>query len=86
MAKGQSSPKNLPPLEVGKAYTAADFESFEYAGSILTGSKAILRLHLKNGTTIDLPASDDELKRLLLMLCEAFGPVAVEHLKKRGWV
>ena len=48
--------------------------------------KAIHRLHLKNGTTIDLPTSDDELKRLLIMLCEAFGPVAVEHLKKRGWI
>jgi hypothetical protein len=86
VVKDQSSRRNLPPLEVGRAYIAADFESFEYAGSILTGPKAILRLHLKNGTTIDLPASDDELKHLLLMLCEAFGPTAVEHLKKRGWV
>jgi hypothetical protein len=78
--------KNLPPLEVGTAYVAADFESFGYFGSILTESKAILRLHLKNGTTIDLPTSDDELKRLLVVLCEAFGPHAVAHLKSLGWV
>jgi hypothetical protein len=81
-----SSRKALPPLEVGRAYLATDFESFEYAGSMLTGSKAILRLHLKNGTTIDLPASDDELKRLLVLLCEAFGPHAIAHLKMRKWI
>jgi hypothetical protein len=77
---------NLPPLEVGKAYVASDFERFGYCGSMLTGSKAILRLHLKNGTTIDLPASDGELKNLLVLLCEAFGPAAIEHLKKRRWI
>jgi hypothetical protein len=86
MTNRSQSRKALPPLEVGRAYVAADFERFEYCGSMLTGSKAILRLHLKNGTTIDLPASDDELKRLLIVLCEAFGPVVVEHLKKRGWI
>ena len=86
MAKRSQSRKALPPLAVGTDYVAADFERFEYFGSMLTGSKAILRLHLKNGTTIDLPASDDELKRLLIVLCEAFGPVAIEHLKKRGWI
>ncbi len=80
------SVKNLPPLQVGQAYRAVDFERFEYCGSMLTGSKAILRLHLKNATTIDLPASDDELKTLLVMLCEAFGERAVEHLRSRGWL
>ena len=35
--------KKLPPLEVGQAYEAADFESFEYSGAALTGSKAILQ-------------------------------------------
>lgn len=77
--------KNLPPLQVETAYEAADFERCEYCGAMLTGSKAILRLHLKNGTTIDLPANDDELKRLTLVLCEAFGPAVIAHLKKRGW-
>jgi len=49
--------KNLPPLEVETAYLATDFERFEYSGAQLQppGSKAILRLHLSNGTTIDLP-------------------------------
>ena len=77
--------KNLPPLEVGTAYVASDFETFEYCGAALTGSKAILRLHLKNGTTIDLPANDDELRRLLHSLCDAFGEDATRHLKERGW-
>ncbi len=77
--------RNLPPLEVGTAYTAADFESFEYSGSALTGSKAILRLHLKNATTIDLPSTDEELQRLLGLLVEAFPSRAIEILKIRGW-
>lgn len=78
--------RNLPPLEVGKAYEAVDFERFEYFGEILTGSKAILRLHLKNATTIDLPCSKQEMERLTRALCEAHGKVAIEHLKLRGWV
>jgi hypothetical protein len=78
--------KNLPPLAVGQAYQAADFESFDYAGSKLTGSKAILRLHLKNKTTIDLPTTNDELHVLLRLLCDAFGPVAIAHLKNRKWI
>ena len=76
--------KNLPPLEVQCAYRAQDFERFEYFGSKLTGQTTILRLHLKNATTIDLPTSDDELRRLLVVLCDAFGSYAVEHLKSRG--
>jgi hypothetical protein len=80
------SRKNLPLLEVGQTYLAADFEEFEYVGSVLTGSIAILRLHLKNGTTIDLPATNDALRRLLLMLCDAFGPTAIDFLVDvRGW-
>ncbi len=78
--------KPFPPLEVGQAYEAADFESFEYSGAILTGSKAILRLHLKNGTIIDLPTTDDELRHLMYMLCDAFPPAAVELFRERGWV
>lgn len=82
----QNPKKPLPPLATATNYEATDFESFEYFGSALRGSKAVLRLHLKNGTTIDLPSSDDELKHLTVMLCEAFGPRAIEHLKSRGWV
>lgn len=78
--------KNLPPLEVGQAYRAKDFERFEYVGSALTGQTAILRLHLSNKTTIDLPASDDELRRLLFVLCDAFGSDAISHLRSRGWI
>jgi hypothetical protein len=78
-------PRNLPPLEVGTPYVAADFQEFEYVGSLLTGSTSILRLHLKNGTTIDLPASDDALRYLLTILCEAFPRVATAHVRERGW-
>ncbi len=78
--------RNLPPLEVGTAYVATDFEMFEYCGAMLTGSKAILRLHLKNATTIDLPCTDEQLHQLLCVLCDAFGKVAVAHLKERRWV
>lgn len=68
--------KSLPPLEVGTAYLAQDFESFEYFGARLTGSAAILRLHLKNATTIDLPATDDELRVLRDVLNAAFPEVS----------
>ena len=78
--------RTLPPLEVGQAYHAADFERFEYFGATLTGSTAILRLHLKNGTTIDLPASDDELRLLMHSLCAAFPEDAVKVFRDRGWV
>ncbi len=56
--------KKLPPLEVGQASVAADFDYFEYSGAALTGSTAILRLRLKNGTTIDPPATEEALKHL----------------------
>jgi hypothetical protein len=85
-AKPPPPRKNLPPLEVGTPYIATDFENFEYFGAKLTGSEAILRLHLKNATTVDLPATDDELKNLMVMLIEAFGPRAIEHLRSRGWI
>jgi hypothetical protein len=80
------SRKPLPPLAIGTNYQATDFVSYEYFGAKLTGSKAILRLHLKNGSTIDLPSNDDQLKQLLVMLCDAFGPDAIAHLKSRKWV
>ena len=78
--------KPLPPLAVETNYLASDFEHFEYYGSALTGSKAILRLHLSNKTTIDLPSSDDELRHLLVLLCEAFPRAAADHVKSRGWI
>ena len=78
--------KNLPPLEVGQAYRATDFASFEYSSATLTGSAAILRLHLTNGTTIDLPASDAESRRLMEMLCDAFPQEAIRLFGDRGWI
>lgn len=64
--------KNLPPLAIGQAYRATEFERFDFAGSALTGSGAILRLQMSNGTTIDLPTSDDELRRLRNILAQAY--------------
>ena len=80
--------KHLPPLEVGQAYVATDFETFEYRGSALlpAGEKAVLRLHLANGTTIDLPAADDELLRLAHVLAAAFPQQVLSVFKKNGWV
>jgi hypothetical protein len=84
MLNRKRSRQRLPPLTVGTVYEAADFERFEYSSGLLTGSKPILRLHLKNGTIIDLPTTDDELRHLLVILCEAFPDTAVAHLKTRG--
>ena len=78
--------RTLPPLEVGQAYEARDFEKFEYFRDALRAEGAILRLHLKNGTTIDLLASDSTVRPLLFALCDAFGTEGVRHLKERGWV
>lgn len=83
------SKRNLPPLEVGSAYQATDFERFEYLHHSLipqSEQKSIFRLHLKNGTTIDLPATDEQLKHLAIVLSEAFGTDVIAHLKNRGWV
>jgi hypothetical protein len=77
---------NLPPLEVGRPYVTSDFEWFEYCGGALSGEEPILRLHLKNGTTLDLPTTEEELNRLLFVLIDAFGPKAIEHLKERRWI
>ena len=84
MPNRQSSRKPPLLLKVGTVYEAAEFERFEYSGGLLTGSKPILRLHMKNGTIIDLPTTDDELRHLLVNLCEAFPEAAVSHLKMRG--
>lgn len=77
--------RNLPPLEAQTPYRATEFQSFEYFASKLTGSEAILRLHLKNSTTIDLPTTDAELMRLAMMLAEAFPAEMAAHVKARGW-
>lgn len=76
--------KNLPPLEIGQAYRATDFANFEYSSATLTGSTAILRLHLTNGTTIDLPASDAKSRRLMEVLCDAFPQEAIRLFRDRG--
>ena len=80
------SGRTLPPLEVGQTYTVADFDKYEYRHHVLTGSKCMLSLHLKNGTILNVPSDEKYLKNLLHMLCDAFPPTAVEHVQDRGWV
>ena len=80
------STHNLPPLEAGQTYMVADFNRYEYRHRILTGSKCMLTLHLKNGTILDVPSDENHLKTLLHMLCDAFPSDAVEHVRSRGWL
>ena len=80
--------KNLPPLEVGKAYIAAEFDHFEYVSSKLvpSGQSAILRLHMRNGTTIDFPVRDSELRRFALVMASAFPKEIIDYFSSKGWV
>lgn len=76
--------KNLPPLEVGATYRVADFAKFEWWSGRLTGeATATLRLHLKNGTILEIPATEEELQYLQHNLNEAFPKRAVEYAKTR---
>jgi hypothetical protein len=75
--------KPLLPLATETNYLAAEFEYLEYFGSQLTGSEAILRLNLKNGTTIDVPCSDNQLQHLMISLCESFPERAVSYVRGR---
>lgn len=84
MSTSQPQRLSLPLLEVGRAYLATDFESFEYSDKRLNGKQSILRLHLKNGTSIDLPVTDDQLKHLLAALIGAFGDYAKTVLSGFG--
>ena len=78
--------KPLPPLEVGIAYRAQELVSFQYLGARLTTDNTpILRLDLKNETTLDLPTTDDESKRLMRALIAAFPQDALEFVKAQPW-
>ncbi len=66
------SRKTLPPLEVGALYRIPDFERFEFGRSVLTGEAPILRLHLTNGTILEIPASDTSLRVLRNVLMAAY--------------
>lgn len=84
------SQRFLPPLEADTSYRVADFEWFEYSGRSLMRPLAgedtnILRLHLKNRTTLDLPATDEALHHLLRNLIHAFPVVALDEIKSQPW-
>lgn len=83
--------KNLPPLQVGQTYRATEFQGFAFSAHSLhkavTGEDtAILRLRLSNETILEIPAQTEDLHYLLRTLIEAYGSVAIEHLKARGWI
>ena len=78
------SQRNLPLLEVGIAYLAQDFESFEFSRLFQGEGKATLRLHLKNKTTLDLPTTDADLQRLAVVLAEAYPAHVIAHLKSNS--
>lgn len=86
----RSKPRNLPPLEVGTAYQAQDFEGFEFEARklhrALTGEdRAILRLHLSNATKLDIPAKDEDLLYLLRMLILAHPKETLDFVKTQPW-
>ena len=84
MATTPKSILPLPPLEVGRTYRASDFERIEYSSGFLGETRATFRLHLKNGTSIDLPATAEDARHLLVVLCEAFPESAIAQLKASG--
>lgn len=85
--------KNLPPLEVGTAYQVADFEGFEYSGPSLAklipgvpAGTAILHLHLKNKTTLEIPAAPSDLQFLMRNLMAAYPKEAIAFAKDQKWI
>jgi hypothetical protein len=70
----------LPPLEPCVGYTAGGLQKVEYVGGSRPEEGRALRLHLKGGTTIDVPSGRDEMRRLALTLCDAFSDDVVAHL------
>ena len=81
----RNAARPLPPLEAGVAYRATEFDRFDYFGGVTPGRASILRLCLRNGTTIDLPTTEEKLRHLLFLLVVAFPQDAVENVKKMGW-
>ena len=71
-------------LEAGRPHLAGDFERYEFAKSILTGSKCELILHLSNGTTIVVPSEKQPLIDLIRLLAEAF-PVHCREYYEARW-
>ena len=64
--------RNLPPLEVATTYVAADFEQFDFLAAALSGRGPTLRVHLRNRTIIEIPATDEALRYLRNVLNAAY--------------
>ncbi len=81
--------RHLPPLSTDTAYQANDFEWIEYSPRSRLGKdaqKSIFRLQLTNGTTIDLPITEEEAKRFVLQMVDTYGNDVIAHLKSRRWI
>lgn len=78
--------KNQLSLAAGSAYRAQDFGYFEYDHVFQNPENVALRLHMKNMATLEIPASDEQLKRLMYALMSGFRPEAVAFLKKNSWI
>ena len=81
--------RTLPPLEVGTIYRATVFEDLTFVTQGLHRDKsgedtAILRLHLANATILEIPVSDEDLKRYMRILMESYPVDAIDHAKTRG--
>jgi hypothetical protein len=84
------TPRHLPPLQAGTVYRTREFEYFEFEArslhKTLTGEDtAILRLHLGNGTKLDIPVTDENLSHLMRNLIAAFPADAVAFVKSQPW-
>jgi hypothetical protein len=89
----QSMPrKRMPPLEVGCSYELSNFDYFDYTHAQVRGEsgrgepRSVLRLHLQNGTTIELPLDARQRNHLARLMAEACVDVVIDHLKSRGLI
>lgn len=78
--------KNLLTLAAGSASRAQDFEYFEYDHVFRNADNVMLRLHMRNQATLEIPANDQQLIRLMYALMSGFRPEAVAFLKKNSWI
>ena len=77
---------NLAPIAAGQAYRLHEFEYFEYDHVFRNPQSAVLRLHMKNGATVEVPATDEQMKRLLFALMSGFRQEAIAYMRHQSWI
>jgi hypothetical protein len=68
-----------------------DFQGFDYTAQSLQKAvagedTAILRLRLSNETILEIPSTTEGMHYLLRTLIDAYGTVALSHLRERKWI